>query len=69
MGDAIELAVRDVATNTRAVILIHGFSGEAHTTFGMLPAFLAGDPGFNAWDIHCFGYPTRLAPDHGHLVV
>ncbi|SEU06451.1 alpha/beta fold hydrolase [Hymenobacter actinosclerus] len=49
--------------STKAIIFIHGFSGEAHTTFGMLPAFLAGDRELVDWDIHCFGYPTSLFPD------
>jgi len=29
----------------------------------MLPAFIAGNPSLKDWDIHCFGYPTSLAPD------
>ena len=47
----------------RALIFIHGFSGSAHQTFGMFPAFLAGEPALLDWDIFSFGYPTSLAPD------
>lgn len=47
----------------RAIIFIHGFSGNAHLTFGMFPAFLAGNPALFDWDIYCFGYATSLAPD------
>jgi len=62
MSEAITFDVRN-QKQTRAVILIHGFSGDSHQTFGMLPAFLAGKPEFYGWDIHCFGYPTALKPD------
>ena len=51
------------ASNKHAVVLVHGFGGEATKTFGLLPAFLAGEPRLERWDIHCFGYPTSLAPD------
>ena len=56
-------AVRDFAGNRKAIIFVHGFHGDAHSTFGMMPAFVAGDPRLADWDVHCFGYPTALAPD------
>ena len=62
MAEATIFNVRD-QQQARAVILIHGFSGDSHQTFGLLPAFLAGNPQFYSWDIHCFGYPTALKPD------
>jgi len=62
-GDVIKFAVRDSSKNEQAVVFIHGFHGDSHLTFGMLPAFLAGAPDCYGWDIHCFGYPTGLAPD------
>ena len=55
-------AIRDQKQSS-AILLIHGFGGESHATFGMMPAFLAGNPAFYDWDIHCFGYPTALKPD------
>jgi pimeloyl-ACP methyl ester carboxylesterase len=62
-SDTIQFAVRDSEKNEQAVVLVHGFHGDSHLTFGMLPAFLAGTPECYGWDIHCFGYPTTLAPD------
>jgi len=63
MSDQIvQFAVRRT-TNDRAIVLVHGFHGDSHQTFGMLPAFLAGHPDCYRWDIHCFGYPSALAPD------
>ena len=60
--DTTTFAIRDQRKD-RAIVLIHGFSGESHSTFGMMPAFLAGTPELYGWDIHCFGYPTALRPD------
>ena len=60
--DTTTFAIRDQGKD-RAIVLIHGFSGESHSTFGMMPAFLAGTPEIYEWDIHCFGYPTALRPD------
>ena len=63
MSTMRSFAVRATPTNRQALIFIHGFSGDAYLTFGMLPAFLAGDPALASWDIHCVGYPSGLAPD------
>ena len=49
--------------NDRLALFIHGFSGDAHVTFGMMPAFVAGDPRLFDWDLASVGYPTGLAPD------
>ena len=63
MSEATIFSIRNQQQNKRAVIFIHGFSGAADATFGMLPAFLAGNPKLYDWDIYCFGYPTSLSPD------
>lgn len=62
MAEPQEIAIRKTA-NKQVIILLHGFSGAAHQTFGMLPAFIAADPALTSWDIYSFGYPTSLAPD------
>ena len=62
MGDSVHFAVRRTE-NKQAILFVHGFHGDPQHTFGMLPAFLAGDPRLFNWDIHCYGYPTGLAPD------
>ncbi len=62
MSDATIFSIRN-QQQSRALIFIHGFSGAADATFGMLPAFVAGNPNLYEWDIYCFGYPTSLSPD------
>ena len=49
--------------SSKKLLFIHGFGGNAHHTFGMMPAFLAGHPALTEWDIHSLGYPTALQPD------
>lgn len=61
-AETVQFAIRN-AGNQKAVVFIHGFHGDSHQTFGMLPAFLAGNPDCYSWDIYCFGYPSTLAPD------
>ncbi len=63
MSSTTTFSVRKTTTNTKVILFIHGFNGEAYNTFGMLPAFLAGEASLNDWDIFCFGYPTSLSPD------
>jgi pimeloyl-ACP methyl ester carboxylesterase len=63
MTAPIPFAIREDARNEKAIIFVHGFSGNAHTTFGMKPAFLAGHPDLYDWNLHCFGYSTGLSPD------
>jgi len=62
MSKYVTFSVRNNSSK-KAVILLHGFNGRSHDTFGMLPAFLAGERRLNRWDLHCFGYPTSLSPD------
>lgn len=45
------------------ILLLHGFGGRSHETFGLLPAFVAGDPDLSRWDLVSVGYPTSLGPD------
>ena len=62
MSNATIFSIRN-QQQSRAVIFIHGYSGAADATFGMLPAFVAGNPNLYEWDVYCFGYPTSLSPD------
>ena len=62
MSTSLSFSVRKTSS-TKAILFVHGFGGESHQTFGMLPAFLAGDTALTDWDIHCFGYSTKLSPD------
>jgi pimeloyl-ACP methyl ester carboxylesterase len=63
MPNSFDFPVRSGSNQKKAILFVHGFSGDAHLTFGMLPAFLAGDRTLEDWDLYCFGYPTGLSPD------
>jgi pimeloyl-ACP methyl ester carboxylesterase len=59
---ALRFAKIQIQIEKNAVIFVHGFSGDAYKTFGMMPAFVAGDLELTDWDIYSFGYKTGLAP-------
>jgi hypothetical protein len=63
MPNSFDFPVRSGSSQKKVILFVHGFSGDAHLTFGMLPAFLAGDRTLEDWDLYCFGYPTGLSPD------
>ena len=46
-----------------AVIMIHGFGGDAAATWGLFPTLLAAEPSLANWDIYSIGYSTSLAFD------
>ena len=62
MSDLKKIAIRK-SENKKALIFIHGFGGDAYETFGMMPAFIAGNLTLTGWDLHSFGYDTELSPD------
>lgn len=46
-----------------ALILIHGFSGKANTTWGDFSEYLLNEPTINSWDIYSVGYASSLRID------
>ena len=46
-----------------AVILLHGFGGDAAETWGDFPKLLAAQAALQNWDIYSIGYSTSLAFD------
>ena len=53
--------IRSRSECTRAVVFLHGFSGDRDDTWGTLPLrFGTADA---AWDIYTLGYATTLMPD------
>lgn len=48
-----------------AIIFVHGFSGEAHSTFGQIPYLLAQDEKMEGWDMFPFGFNPNVNPQLG----
>lgn len=46
-----------------AIVLIHGFGGDATVTWGKFPELLAADPSLRGWDVFSIGYSTCLTLD------
>ncbi len=62
MTEYSDVTIRENPNQRNVVIFVHGFSGDAYKTFGMMPAFVAGDLELIGWDIYSFGYKTGLSP-------
>lgn len=45
------------------IIFIHGFGGDAKSTWGEFPRLISEDVKLNGWDIFLQGYNTKLTPD------
>lgn len=46
-----------------AIVLLHGFGGDALATWGDFPALLATQPLLDGWDVYSIGYSTSLSFD------
>ena len=56
----------DSANN--AIIFVHGFSGEAHESFGEMPDLLMREKQLDGWDMYPFGFHANINPEHGKEV-
>ena len=59
------IAFRNEAANNNLLVFIHGFSGDAATTFGNIPEYLKADEKLKGWDIFSVGYSTDPMPNIG----
>jgi pimeloyl-ACP methyl ester carboxylesterase len=46
-----------------AIVLVHGFGGNAAATWGLFPDLLKQEPRLKNWDVFSIGYSTSLAFD------
>jgi len=56
---------RETEEATNLVLFIHGFSGEAADTFGIIPTLLIEEPKMDGWDIKPLGYTQNVKPELG----
>ncbi len=59
------VAFRDDSTNNNVILFVHGFSGEAETTFGNIPDYLKTDANINGWNMYSVGYSSDAMPSLG----
>jgi pimeloyl-ACP methyl ester carboxylesterase len=57
---ALDLLVFRNVHSPAAVLFIHGFSGQAETTWGGFPRLIAEDPALADYDVYAWGYPSEL---------
>ena len=46
-----------------AIVFVHGFGGDASSTWGRFPGDLRDAPALRDWNIYSLGYASSLAPD------
>jgi pimeloyl-ACP methyl ester carboxylesterase len=59
------IAFRNESGNNNVLVFIHGFSGDAATTFGSIPTYLMNENKMNGWNIYSVGYSTDAMPAIG----
>jgi tetratricopeptide (TPR) repeat protein len=71
-ADAIGKGQKEVVTvfretegATNLLLFIHGFSGEAADTFGIIPKLLIEESKMDGWDIKPLGYTENVNPELG----
>ena len=62
---SVTTSYRDSQTAQNAVIFVHGFTGEAAETFGILPKLLIEDSNFDDWDLFPLGFSEFVNPALG----
>jgi len=58
--DQLRDFVREDPDRHRLLVFVHGFNSAKDTAWGEFPSFIKTDPGFDDFNIHRFGYPTKL---------
>ena len=48
-----------------AIIFVHGFSGDAHLSFGNMPELLMEEKKLEGWDMYPFGFNANVDPEMG----
>ena len=56
---------RETEEATNLLLFVHGFSGEATDTFGIIPSLLSEEPKMDGWDIKPLGYTQNVNPELG----
>ncbi|SFS33816.1 caspase family protein [Lutibacter maritimus] len=56
---------RETESSNNLLLFVHGFSGEAADTFGIIPELLMKDERMNGWDMKPMGYSPNVDPEFG----
>src|SRR5690606_3469519 len=56
---------RETGNSNNAVLFIHGFSGEAESTFDQAPNLLMANEQMDGWDLFPLGFSGNIVPEMG----
>lgn len=63
MSKSVARKFRQRSSSKTAIVFLHGFSGDAESTWRGFPEHLKAVPGLKPWDIWSVGFPTSLFPE------
>jgi len=61
----VKKVFRESENANSAIIFVHGFSGEAHESFGKMPDLFMNEAQLEGWDMFPFGFNTNVNPEMG----
>jgi tetratricopeptide (TPR) repeat protein len=56
---------RNEPVNNSVILFVHGFAGEAETTFGNIPQYIKEEDRMKGWDMFSVGYSSNQMPSLG----
>ena len=61
----VKKVFRESENANSAIIFVHGFSGEAHESFGKMPELFMNEVQLDGWDMFPFGFNANVKPEMG----
>lgn len=65
---AVKKVFRETENANSAILFVHGFSGEAHESFGKMPELFMQEKQLDGWDMYPFGFNANVNPEMGKEV-
>ncbi|MBN4057980.1 caspase family protein [Olleya sp. AH-315-K02] len=62
---AVKKVFRQTENANNVILFVHGFSGDAHNTFGKIPDLFMEENRLDGWDMFPFGFNANINPEMG----
>jgi len=62
---AVKKVFRQTENANNIILFVHGFSGDAHNTFGKIPDLFIEENRLDGWDMFPFGFNANVNPEMG----
>jgi pimeloyl-ACP methyl ester carboxylesterase len=61
----VKKVFRKTENANNVILFVHGFSGDAHNTFGKIPELFSQESRLDGWDMFPFGFNANVNPEMG----